>query len=104
MGGAQMSTDKSICRTDEERAARHVAIGENYQLFIEKLLPDLLKSHPGEWALLRKGALVEVFPTSEACCEYARKHMEDCLWSVQEITDAEVDEGWYSYTITTDEP
>lgn len=84
-----------ITTTGEERRCRPLFSREdarretqaNYAVFVEKLLPDLLKTHPNEWALLRNRQLVGVFPTGIAANQAGRERFPDRRFSLQEITD-----------------
>ena len=71
-------------------------VERNYEAFRE-LLPELVKTHPGQCALLRRGKLVEVFPTSRDARWIGRERFPDGDFSVQPITERDLDFGWYSH-------
>ena len=61
------------------------------------MLDNLLLQEEGRWALMRDGALVEVFDTLRDAHVAAWKLFSNDLFSVQEITKQSVDLGFYSY-------
>jgi len=58
----------------------------NYAAFV-KLLPALLLSHPGEFALMRDGLVVDFFDTATDAVIAGRRLFTDKLFSVQQVTD-----------------
>ena len=72
----------TISREDARRETH-----DNYAAFVEELLPDLLETHPNEWALLRDRQLVGVYPTGIAANQAGRDQFPDRRFSIQEITD-----------------
>jgi len=71
-------------------------VERNFKVFAE-MLDGLIEKHEGRWALLRAGALVEVFDTIRDAHAAAWKLYSDDRFSVQEITNKPVDLGFYSY-------
>lgn len=69
----------------QEEARRETL--ENYAVFLEELLPDLLEVHLHEWALLRERRLIEVYPTAMAANQAGRDQFPDRRFSIQEVTD-----------------
>ena len=51
---------------------RQRAIDENFQAF-RRQLPKLLKTHPGKFAILREGKVVQVFDTARDAMIYGQK-------------------------------
>ena len=70
-------------------------IQRNYEAF-KKQLPDLLEDHLGKFALMRGGKVVEFFDTPRDALLHGQRTFDDNLFSVQEVTEAKVDLGWFS--------
>ena len=71
-------------------------VERNYDAFLE-LLPGLTDTHPGQCALMRRGELVEVFPTSRDARWIGRERFPDGDFSVQPIGEKDLDLGWFSH-------
>ena len=71
-------------------------VERNYEAF-QELLPELTETHPGQCALLRRGELVEVFPTSRDARWIGRERFPDGDFSIQPIKEKDLDLGWYSH-------
>ena len=80
--GEERRMPTTITREDARRETH-----DNYAVFVEEMLPDLLESHPNEWALLRDRQLVGVYPTGIAANQAGRDQFPDRRFSIQEITD-----------------
>ena len=72
----------TITREDARRETH-----DNYGVFVEEMLPDLLENHTNEWALLRDRQLVGVYPTGIGANQAGRDRFPDRRFSIQEITD-----------------
>ncbi len=70
----------------------------NYAAF-EKMLPDLVTTHRGKFALMRNGEIIEFYDTIRDAYLTGQKLYEDKLFSVQEIVETPVDLGFFSYAI-----
>ena len=68
----------------------------NYEAFT-RMLPDLLKTHPGQFALMRDGEIADFFPSARKASQHGETAFDDGLFSVQEVTDEVVDLGWFSH-------
>ena len=77
-------------------SAKDIEVRKNYDAF-RKLLPGLLETHPGKFALLRDEKVVEFFDTARDALVFAQSQYADGLFSVQEVNDSVVDLGWYSH-------
>ena len=71
-------------------------VRRNYEAF-RKLLPELIDTHPGQCALMRRGVLVEVLPTSRDARWIGRERFPDGNFSVQPITERDLDLGRFSH-------
>lgn len=79
--------------TLEERTAE---IDKNFQAF-KKLLPTIKSLHSGEYALLRKRKILRYFASASDAFIYAEKKYSDGVFSIQKVTDAVVDLGYFSH-------
>lgn len=81
----------------QEQVQDHV--DRNYKSF-EALLPDLIRSSAGKWALMRNEKLDAVFDTAlDAYTAGSLLYPDDGLFSIQEIRSRPVDMGWFSYAL-----
>jgi hypothetical protein len=72
-------------------------IDRNYQVF-QQQLPSLVISHPGKFALMRDGQIIEFFDTArDAYVAGQRLFERDKLFSVQEVTETPIDLGFFSH-------
>jgi hypothetical protein len=84
--------------TDPDALRQQIEI--NYKEF-EQLLPSLLATHRGKFALMRDGKIVEFFDTARDAYIAGRKLFEqDQAFSVQEVIDAPVDLGFFSHAVS----
>ena len=67
----------------------------NFAAF-RKMLPDLMKSRTGKYALMRHEKVVEFFDTMRDAFVYALRVYPDDMFSIQEVTTRVVDLGWFS--------
>lgn len=74
-------------------------IEDNYHAF-EKKLPDLLATHRGKFALMRKGEIVDFFDTPRDAFTTGQKLFEDGLFSVQEVIEVPIDLGFFSHAVS----
>jgi hypothetical protein len=71
-------------------------VDRNFDAF-SKLLDRLLEKHEGRWALMHAGEVVEIFDTVRDAHVAGWQLFADGRFSVQEITAAPVDLGFYSH-------
>ena len=86
----------------EERAmadTQQREVDRNFKQF-QKLLPDLLKQHPGKYALMKDGEVVEVFDTARDAYAAGNKIYSDGLFSIQHVADASIDLGFFSHAFS----
>lgn len=74
-------------------------VDANYLAF-EKILPELLRGHQGQFALIKGGKVVEYFDTMRDATTFGRAKFEDGLFSVQEVVASRVDLGWFSHAVS----
>ena len=73
-------------------------IKTNYDAFVQKL-PELLATHRDKFALMRDGEIVEFFDTAADAFRAGQRLYQDQGFSIQEVTDSEVDLGFFSYAV-----
>jgi hypothetical protein len=74
-------------------------IEQNFQVF-EQRLPALLKTHRGQFALMRDGEIVEFFDTARDAYVAGQKlFAQDNLFSIQEVIATPADLGWFSHAL-----
>lgn len=67
----------------------------NYDVFLQAL-STLLNDHAGQFVLMRHGEFVAYYDTARDALLSGRSAYDDDLFSVQEVTGARADFGWYS--------
>jgi hypothetical protein len=70
----------------------------NFATFLERL-PNLLGTHRGKFALMRHREVVDFFDTARDAFLTGQRTYADGLFSVQEVTDAVADLGFYSHAL-----
>ena len=74
---------------------QNAEVDRNFDEF-QKMLPDLMKTSPGKWALLRHRKVVDVFDTSGEAVAAGERRYSDGRFSVQEVSIHPVSLGWFS--------
>jgi hypothetical protein len=70
----------------------------NYEAF-KKLLPELVKTHAGKFAVMHDGKVVEYFDTLADAAKCGVGTYGQGKFSVQEVTSKEINLGFYSYAL-----
>ena len=74
-------------------------VDSNFEAF-QKLLPELLKTHAGKFAVIRDGVIVSYCDTLKDALHYGDSvFKEDKRFSVQEVTSQNLNLGFYSYAL-----
>lgn len=76
---------------------KEVQVKENYDIFKTQLPSLIIQYGKGKFVLMRDKKIVQIFDTKEDAIKAAQLHFEDGLFSVQEITDLDVNLGFYSF-------
>lgn len=79
-------------------AALSAEVDRNYDVFLA-LLPQLLSTRRDQYALLRRGEIVCFFETEPAALRHGRDKFDDGLYSVQQVSDAPADLGFFSHAV-----
>jgi len=77
---------------------REGEVSRNYDAFVEKL-PQLLATHRGKFALMHDARVVEFFDTPGDAFRAGQRLYKDQNFSIQEVTEAPVDLGFFSYAL-----
>ncbi len=73
-------------------------VDSNYEVFLKEL-PSIIKNHRDEYALMKDGEIVEFYATIQDAKTTAGKFMAGELFSIQRVTDAPVDLGFFSHAV-----
>jgi hypothetical protein len=71
-------------------------VDENLEYFLSKL-PEFLHSHTGQFALLRHRSVTDFFSTPVDALRAGRSLYPDGRFSVQQVTEAPIDLGFFSH-------
>ena len=74
-------------------------IDANFEAF-QKVLPDLLPCEADRWALMRHGECVDFYDTLRDAETAGRAMYKDRIFSVQQVSTAVVDLGWFSHAVS----
>lgn len=69
----------------------------NFSAF-QRLLPELLVSHPGKFALMHKGEVVDFYDSIADAARQGRSQFGE-TFSVQEVASKTESLGFYSYAV-----
>ncbi len=72
------------------------AVDRNYEAF-RNMLPELLTSHAGDYALLRERRVAGFFGSAGEAMVAGDQRYPDQLFSIQLVTDKVVDLGFFSH-------
>ena len=73
-------------------------VDANFEAF-QKMLPVLMSREGNRWALMRHGECVGFYDTLRDAHVAARALYDDGLFSVQQVSSAVVDLGWFSHAV-----
>ena len=73
-------------------------VDANFEAF-QKMLPKLMRREANRWALMRHGECVGFYDTLRDAHIAARAQYDDALFSVQQVSNAVVDLGWFSHAV-----
>jgi hypothetical protein len=71
-------------------------IDQNFDFF-QRTLSDYLPDFDGKFALLRRGSLIRFFDSPAEAEAAGEKEFNDGLYSIQQVSQAPADLGFYSY-------
>jgi hypothetical protein len=73
-------------------------VDRNFEAFTKRL-PELLQSHPGKFAVLHDGEVIDFFDTLGDAVKFGHAQFGEANFSVQEITRQGVNLGFHSYAL-----
>jgi len=73
-------------------------VDRNFSAF-NAILPELLKTHPGKYALLHDGEIVDFFDSLGDAVRFGHAKFGDLNFSVQEVKRQDVSLGYYSHAL-----
>jgi len=74
-------------------------VDRNFAAFQQRL-PELLKTHPGKFAVMHNGEIVEFFDTLGDAARFARSRFGGPgSFSIQEVTSRNVNLGCHAYAV-----
>lgn len=74
---------------------KRVEFEQNFRAFTQ-VLPTLLPTYEGKYALMRHEKVIACFNTPGEALKSGRSQFSDGLFSVQTVTTSQADFGWYS--------
>lgn len=84
-----------------DRAKYQQEVDRNYREF-QKVLPTLLATHRDKYALMKDGKILGYYSTAQDAAEAAQIGIPDQLFSIQEVTDAAISLGFFTYAVPVD--
>jgi hypothetical protein len=73
-----------------------VEVDRNYDFF-QRNIARYVPEHRGEFALIRGRKVIEFFDDPGEAASEGSRRFPDQIFSIQEVTDAPIDLGLYSY-------
>lgn len=73
----------------------------NYEAF-RVLLPQIIGVHRDRYALMKDGKIVNYFTSAEDARVAAESFIKDGLFSIQHVTDASINLGFFNYAVHGD--
>ena len=84
-----------------DQHALQTAMHQNYTAF-KAILPELMKTHAGMFALMRDGQIVQFFNSDAGAMAYGDESFEDGVFSILEISDQLVEPELPEATLSED--
>ncbi len=73
-------------------------VDANFEAF-QKILPDIINNERNRWALMKNKKCVAFYDTFRDAHTAGQSQFRDGIFSVQEVTEATVDLGWFSHAL-----
>lgn len=73
-------------------------VDQNFEAF-KAILPEILDAHRGKFALMRDQKILDYFDTARDAFLAARGQSADNRFSIQEVTDEQLDLGYFSHAL-----
>jgi hypothetical protein len=84
----------------EAKYMQREQVDRNYEAF-KAMLPNILPLYEGKYALMKDGAAVGFYSTLEDAYVTANRFYKDQPFSVQRVTNAPVDLGFFSHAVVS---
>jgi hypothetical protein len=68
-----------------DQMLRQHQVDQNYENF-RRLMPELLRDHPGKYAVMREGIVIKFFDTFCDAIHFARVRYTNSNYSIEEVT------------------
>jgi len=81
--------------------AHQVEVDENYDEF-QNLLPDLKAVYPNKFALMKNRKILGFYSSAADASTAGLSFISDGIYSVQQVTDAAIDLGFYNNAVPVD--
>ena len=76
----------------------HEEVKRNYDAFV-RVLPTIVPSHAGKFALMHDAKIVEYFDTAADAYRAGQQLFKDKPFSIQEVTETAADLGFFSHAM-----
>ena len=73
-------------------------VQRNYEAFV-RVLPTILASHAGKFALMHDSKIIEYFDTAGDAYRAGQQLFKDKPFSIQEVTETAADLGFFSHAV-----
>jgi hypothetical protein len=73
-------------------------VDRNYEAFA-KMLPSILPLHRDKYALMKAGEIIDYFSTAEDARTAGDRFIKDKIFSIQQVSDAALNLGFYTNAI-----
>jgi len=73
-------------------------VDANFKAF-QELLPDIIGEERNRWALMRDRKCIAFYDTLRDARTAGAAQFDDGIFSIQEVTGAGVDLGWFSHAV-----
>ena len=84
--------------TGEGSMTQQEEVDRNYEAF-QKLLPSIIATHRDQYALMQGGKVIGYYTTSRDAISTANSFLAGKPFSVQRVTDGQVDLGFFSHAL-----
>lgn len=66
---------------------------------LSEILPDLMREHEGQYALMRRGEVIDFFDDALDAQIAGNKQFDDSIFSIQRVQGAAEQLGYFSYAV-----
>jgi hypothetical protein len=100
--GSSGEMEMSEHQVKQRSKDRHQAeVDRNYEAF-RKQLPALLATHRDKYALMKDEKILGYYSTVEDAATAAQAFISDGLFSIQEVSDATINLGFFTHAVPVD--